>query len=124
MIEGQSRKTILIVDDAPENLDLLAGILKTTYKVKVAKSGEYALKIIAIQCKENCSHTITKDKKLHEDSIRLLIPLLYLGLKILILQHFLSFARDRREKARKLLANGGDPSKHQKNKKDCIEGIG
>ena len=47
MTEEQSRKTILIVDDAPENLDLLSGILKTTYKVKVAKSGEHALKIIA-----------------------------------------------------------------------------
>ncbi|TFH07210.1 MAG: response regulator [Nitrosomonadales bacterium] len=47
MIEEQNRKTILIVDDAPENLDLLSGILKTTYKVKVAKSGEHALKIIA-----------------------------------------------------------------------------
>jgi sigma-B regulation protein RsbU (phosphoserine phosphatase) len=47
MIEEQSRKTILIVDDAPENLDLLSGILKHTYKVKVAKSGEHALKVIA-----------------------------------------------------------------------------
>ncbi len=42
MIEEQSRKTILIVDDAPENLDLLSGILKPTYRVKVAKSGERA----------------------------------------------------------------------------------
>jgi len=47
MIEEQSRKTILIVDDAPENLDLLSGILKPTYRVKVAKSGEHALKVIA-----------------------------------------------------------------------------
>ena len=47
MIEEQSRKTILIVDDAPENLDLLSGILKSTYRVKVAKSGEHALKVIA-----------------------------------------------------------------------------
>jgi serine phosphatase RsbU (regulator of sigma subunit) len=47
MLEEKSRQTILIVDDAPENLDLISGILKTTYKVKVAKSGEHALKIIA-----------------------------------------------------------------------------
>jgi sigma-B regulation protein RsbU (phosphoserine phosphatase) len=47
MAKEQNRKTILIVDDAPENLDLLSGILKSTYKVKVAKSGEHALKIIA-----------------------------------------------------------------------------
>lgn len=39
------KKTILVVDDAPENLDLLVGLLKETYTVKAAINGELALKI-------------------------------------------------------------------------------
>lgn len=39
------RPTILVVDDTPDNLSLMSGILKDTYKVKVANSGEKALKI-------------------------------------------------------------------------------
>ena len=37
--------TILIVDDAPENIDLLDGVLNQHYKVKAALNGERALKI-------------------------------------------------------------------------------
>jgi putative two-component system response regulator len=39
------KATILVVDDTPENIDLLAGILKGEYHVKAAKNGELALKI-------------------------------------------------------------------------------
>jgi CheY-like chemotaxis protein len=39
-------KTILIVDDAPENIRLLSGILKESYTVKAAVNGELALKIM------------------------------------------------------------------------------
>lgn len=39
------KKTILIVDDASENIDLLVGLLKDRYTVKAARSGEIALKI-------------------------------------------------------------------------------
>lgn len=39
------RPTILVVDDTPDNLSLMSGILKDSYKVKVANSGEKALKI-------------------------------------------------------------------------------
>lgn len=39
------QKTILIVDDAPENLDLLVGLLREKYTVKAAINGEIALKI-------------------------------------------------------------------------------
>ncbi len=39
------KETILIVDDTNENLFLLTEILKSNYNVKVAKSGEKALKI-------------------------------------------------------------------------------
>ena len=40
-----SEKIILIVDDAPANIQLLSGVLKETYKVKAATSGEKGLKI-------------------------------------------------------------------------------
>lgn len=43
------RQTLLIVDDAPENLALMTGLLKDKYIVKVANSGERALEIIASQ---------------------------------------------------------------------------
>jgi putative two-component system response regulator len=39
------KQTILIVDDTPENLDMLISILKDTYTVKVALNGEKALEI-------------------------------------------------------------------------------
>jgi len=39
------RKIILVVDDAPENLDLLVGLLKPQYQVKAAINGALALKI-------------------------------------------------------------------------------
>lgn len=40
-----SKKTILVVDDAPENLDLLVGLLREKYIVKAAINGTIALKI-------------------------------------------------------------------------------
>jgi putative two-component system response regulator len=40
-----SRQTILIVDDTPGNIDVLRGILRDDYQVKVATNGERALKI-------------------------------------------------------------------------------
>lgn len=36
---------ILVVDDTPDNLTLMSGLLKDSYRVKVANSGERALKI-------------------------------------------------------------------------------
>ena len=39
------RQVILVVDDAPENIQVLSAILKPSYKVKAATSGERALKI-------------------------------------------------------------------------------
>jgi len=39
------KQTILVVDDAPENIDVLNGILSDTYKIKAAINGEKALKI-------------------------------------------------------------------------------
>ncbi len=39
------KQTILIVDDIPENVDVLSGILRPRYKVKAALNGARALKI-------------------------------------------------------------------------------
>jgi CheY-like chemotaxis protein len=37
------KKTILVVDDTPDNLSLMAGLLKDEYRVKLANNGEKAL---------------------------------------------------------------------------------
>ena len=47
MGDEQPKATILVVDDTPENIDVLNGILKPEYKVKVALNGEKALKVAA-----------------------------------------------------------------------------
>jgi len=39
--------TVLVVDDTPENIDVLRGILKGRYKVKVAINGMQAIKLCA-----------------------------------------------------------------------------
>ncbi|MFB9886387.1 HD-GYP domain-containing protein [Balneatrix alpica] len=41
----ETKQTILVVDDTPENIDVLAGILREQYRVKVALNGEQALKL-------------------------------------------------------------------------------
>ncbi len=45
MSETKGTNTVLVVDDAPENIDLLDGVLNQDYKIKVALNGEKALKI-------------------------------------------------------------------------------
>ncbi len=44
-----ARPAILVVDDTPENIDVLRGILGADFTVKVANSGQLALKIAAAQ---------------------------------------------------------------------------
>ncbi|MDK2980918.1 MAG: cyclic di-GMP phosphodiesterase [Chloroflexota bacterium] len=41
------KHTVLIVDDTPENIDILVGILKEQYQLKVATGGRAALDILA-----------------------------------------------------------------------------
>ena len=41
------RATVLIVDDTPDNITLLANLLKDKYSTKVATSGATALQIVA-----------------------------------------------------------------------------
>ena len=47
--EDDKKKTILAVDDTPENLDVVKGILVPGYTVKAAVSGKMALKIAEAQ---------------------------------------------------------------------------
>jgi hypothetical protein len=41
----RDRPTILVVDDTPDNLQLLSGLFKDEYRVRIANSGEKALEI-------------------------------------------------------------------------------
>lgn len=43
-----NKQTILIVDDSPEQIDIMNGILAETYRVKVALNGKKALQILHI----------------------------------------------------------------------------
>jgi sigma-B regulation protein RsbU (phosphoserine phosphatase) len=45
MPDNDSVSTVLVVDDTPDNIDLLDGVLNRDYKVKAALNGEKALKI-------------------------------------------------------------------------------
>ena len=45
--KADDRATVLIVDDTPDNLTLIAGLLKDRYNTKVATSGATALQIVA-----------------------------------------------------------------------------
>ena len=47
MNEDARRQTILVVDDTPDNLTLMNGLLQDFYQVRVASSGARALKIAA-----------------------------------------------------------------------------
>lgn len=47
MFDSAFEGKILVVDDSVENLKLLSGLLGSHYRVKVAKDGETALKLIA-----------------------------------------------------------------------------
>jgi putative two-component system response regulator len=42
---NDDKKIILVVDDTPDNIQLLSGLLKTDYKVKAATSGDKAITI-------------------------------------------------------------------------------
>ena len=47
MLENKiNKQTILVVDDTPDNLFLVSNLLKNLYTVKVANSGEKALKYL------------------------------------------------------------------------------
>ena len=43
------QQTILVIDDTPENIDILSGTLRNDFKVKAATSGERALKSACVK---------------------------------------------------------------------------
>jgi putative two-component system response regulator len=43
--DPNQKQTVLVVDDAPENISLITSLLKELYKVKIATSGKKALQI-------------------------------------------------------------------------------
>jgi len=45
MLDSNEKPTILVVDDTPDNLSLMSGLLKDLYRVKAANNGEKALSI-------------------------------------------------------------------------------
>ncbi len=44
-----SKPTILVVDDSPDNLSLIAGLLKSRYRIKLANSGEKGIHLAQAQ---------------------------------------------------------------------------
>jgi len=46
VLDFTQKPTILVVDDTPDNLSLMAGLLKDRYKVQLANNGERALKLV------------------------------------------------------------------------------
>lgn len=44
-LEFAEKRTLLVVDDTPDNLSLMSGLLRSEYKVKLAHNGERALQI-------------------------------------------------------------------------------
>ena len=49
MNDKAQRPVVLAVDDTPENLDVVKGILSADYRIKAATNGEAALRIVAKQ---------------------------------------------------------------------------
>ncbi len=45
MIDATDKKTVLVVDDTPDNIALVSALLKDVYKTKIATNGEKALSI-------------------------------------------------------------------------------
>ena len=48
MTTSEDKKTILLVDDAPANIQVAREILKDTYKTRVATSGAKALELVKV----------------------------------------------------------------------------
>ena len=49
VIDLMFRYSILVVDDSPDNLKLIGGLLKDLYRVKLATDGEKALAVARAQ---------------------------------------------------------------------------
>ena len=51
VLQPTDKRTVLVVDDTPDNLALMSGLLRAHYKVKLAPGGERALQIVAGEAK-------------------------------------------------------------------------
>ncbi len=90
MLENKTNKqTILVVDDTPDNLFLVSNLLKDIYTVKVANSGEKALKylfestapdLILLDIMMPVLSGYDVIKKIKKDTILKDIPIIFLGL--------------------------------------------
>lgn len=88
--DENEQATILVVDDLPANIDVIVGVLKTTYNIKVATKGAKALDIVA---KHPMPDLILLDimmpemdgfevcKRLKSDPITAQIPIIFLTAK-------------------------------------------
>jgi putative two-component system response regulator len=86
------KQTALVVDDTPENIDVLVGTLKGEYNVKAAVNGTMALKIV----KDNPPDIILLDimmpgidgyeacRQLKEDYLTRKIPVIFITAKIAV----------------------------------------
>ena len=84
------KRTVLVVDDGPDNLTLLSSVLKDEYKVKVANSGARALQamqsgplpdlvLLDVMMPEMDGYTV--QTKLQEDPHTKAIPIIILTAK-------------------------------------------
>jgi phosphoserine phosphatase RsbU/P len=48
MIQSDEKKTVLLVDDAPANIQIVNSILKDIYKIRIATSGAKALELVKV----------------------------------------------------------------------------
>src|SRR3954454_19224448 len=48
MADGEAKKTVMLVDDAPANIQVAREILKDTYKTRVATSGAKSLELVKV----------------------------------------------------------------------------
>ncbi|WP_323814850.1 two-component system response regulator [Cellvibrio sp. NN19] len=99
-VDLTEKSTVLVVDDTPDNLTLMSGLLKDLYKVKVANSGERALKIatsdtppdlilLDIMMPEMDGYEVCR--RLKADSTTRNIPIIFLTAKAEVVDETLGF---------------------------------
>jgi len=90
MAKEDKKPIILVVDDVPENIDLLSGVLRPLYKVKAALNGERALKIanseprpdlilLDVMMPEIDGHEVCRQLKKHSATAK--IPIIFVTAK-------------------------------------------